>query len=409
MIVRYSIKCSTCEQAHTLRIGMGQEESQTHKFPCRNCAEEIVVRMEIDYSKVAHREICVTNCVPIEEVESAPIVNIEASFLIPAADQGVDQVFPRITQIQAMGKAAKENGSLVNFSEIPRDLLGARPFLRANYSEEWKHLRKAWSLARNGRTKLSERKVAEGSAEYYSNEPLTGLPDWVFRFSSYMSQPGYEQPFTDVMNALRPLYGQSALQDFVPIYGGASQERGTRYFTVMRDFFSAYSEFGQAYLYATRNIRVPEHHTATSVDFEAVRMFYGNTYEHFTSLVDLFAMLNNMLSGRSYDTFQSLTLQEYRKLDKPARFGPFTSNGAFMSICSEADNHLRNASHHGSFVLDTVTQMITYHSGKGGTGPAQQISYSAYLERCVRLFLQILALFRVEALLSRQFGTRTPL
>jgi hypothetical protein len=365
--------------------------------------------MEIDYSKVAHREICVTNCVPIEEVESAPIVNLEASFLIPAADQGVDKVFPRISQIQAMGEAAKENGSLVDFSKVPRSLLGSRPFLRANYSEEWKHLQKAWSLARNDRTKLSERKVTEGSAAYYSNEPLTGLPDWVFRFSSYMSHPGYEQPFTDIMNALRPLYGLSALQDFVPIYEGASQERGTRYFTVMKDFFSAYSEFGQAYLYATKHIPAPEHHTATSVDFDAVRMFYGSTYEHFTSLVDLFAMLNNMLSGHSYDTFQSLTLQEYRRLDKPARFGPFSSNGAFTAICSEADNHLRNASHHGSFVLDAATQVITYRSGKGGTGPEQQIAYSAYLERCVRIFLQTLTLFRVEALLSRQLGTRTPL
>ena len=177
----------------------------------------------------------------------------------------------------------------------------------------------------------------------------------------------------------------------------------------MKGFFSAYSEFGQAYLYATKHIPAPEHHTATSVDFEAVRMFYGSTYEHFTSLVDLFAMLNNMLSGRSHETFQSLTLQEYRRLDKPARFGPFSSNGAFTTICSEADNHLRNASHHGSFVLDAATQVITYRSGKGGTGPEQQIAYSAYLGRCVRIFLQTLTLFRVEALLSRQLGTRTPL
>jgi hypothetical protein len=65
-------------------------------------------------------------------------------------------------------------------------------------------------------------------------------------------------------------------------------------------------------------------------------MFYGNAYEQFTSLAELLAVLNNMLAGRRYDTFQTLTLCKYRKLDRPSRFGPFQENATFMTICEEA-------------------------------------------------------------------------
>jgi predicted RNA-binding Zn-ribbon protein involved in translation (DUF1610 family) len=49
MIVRSSFKCATCGQVHTVRIGMGQETRQTHRFPCVNCGEDMVVALNVDY------------------------------------------------------------------------------------------------------------------------------------------------------------------------------------------------------------------------------------------------------------------------------------------------------------------------------------------------------------------------
>ncbi len=92
MIVRYALKCETCEQPHTVRIGMGLDSSQTHKFPCRGCSEEIVLRMELDHAKHGWRVVCVDNCEPILEIAGAPVVNVDANFLIPADQQGVDMV-----------------------------------------------------------------------------------------------------------------------------------------------------------------------------------------------------------------------------------------------------------------------------------------------------------------------------
>ena len=40
MIVRYSFKCLTCDQPHTVRIGVGNEDYQSHRFPCQGCGED---------------------------------------------------------------------------------------------------------------------------------------------------------------------------------------------------------------------------------------------------------------------------------------------------------------------------------------------------------------------------------
>ena len=49
MIIRDALRCETCGKPHVVRIGMGQEESQQHRFPCRNCGEDIAVTRMVDY------------------------------------------------------------------------------------------------------------------------------------------------------------------------------------------------------------------------------------------------------------------------------------------------------------------------------------------------------------------------
>src|SRR6516162_3475158 len=135
-------------------------------------------------------------------------------------------------------------------------------------------------------------------------------------------------------------------------------------------------------------------------------MFYANSYEHFTHIIEYLAMLNNMLVGRRYDTFQRLTIDQYRKLDRSARFRPFADNIAFMAIC---EAQIRNTSHHGSLVFNQAGQTISYRSGKGGTGPEQSISYADYLVRCVRSFLQTMTLLRIELMVATWLEVRYPI
>jgi hypothetical protein len=178
---------------------------------------------------------------------------------------------------------------------------------------------------------------------------------------------------------------------------------------MMKAFFSAFSEFAQVFFQVLAGVQAPGDHQTTSTDFDAVRMFYGNAYEAFASSVDLLAYLNNLLSGRSFSAFSQLTHAEYLKLDKPGRFNAFSLNAPFMAICEEADNRIRNASHHGSFHFESQSQSITYRAGKGGTGVELQISYREYLVRSTRLFLQSMVLFRIELLMCQATGARKPI
>ena len=332
--------------------------------------------------------MCVENRAPIDEVVGAPVVYVDANFVISPEHQGEDRIFPRFAHMDAMHEAAKRTKPSPLADPVPLTNWNHRPYRPPDYGAEWVMLRKAWSLSRNGKTKLSENQIAAASAEFYPpGHALENLENWIWRFTSLLCTPEYTPLFDDGIDAFEPLRGSPLWDYFNRFYDGDASARGKRYYELMKDFFGGYSEFSQVYFLVVQGMPIRERYHTTSTDFDAVEMFYGKAYEQFTFLIEYLAMLNNMPGGRPYDTFQKLTLTKYRKLDRPQRFGPFETNTAFMAMCAEADNQLRNASHHSSFVFDRSNQMISYRVGKGGTGAEHRISYANYLERCVRLFL----------------------
>lgn len=188
MIVRSSFKCATCGQVHTVRIGMGQETRQTHRFPCVNCGEDMVVALNVDYQAIAHWTEAVENAELADEVPGAPIMNVDANFIVPENERHVDQAFPRLTQLMERSKVAEKYGSLVSLADIPPGMLDQRPYRRPDYAEEWHPLRKAWSR-RRGRDHLARQKLEAASALRYKVDPLHDLLDWLWRFVLFVGQP----------------------------------------------------------------------------------------------------------------------------------------------------------------------------------------------------------------------------
>ncbi len=412
-IIRGAIECDTCGQPHTVRVGMGQEESQVHRFPCRQCKEEIEVHLDVDYKAVEAHIRTGLNSKMIREVAGAPIVNLDANFLVGEAEQAQDGVFPRLSQMrELMRKVIEQHGSeaLELAQELSASQLNSRPYRRPDYAYEWTRLKKAWSLARNGKEKLSQRIVDAAHAEFHSsNDALGGLPDWLWRFSMFASQPAYEQKFRDAMDAIRNI-DQSRLPGLARRYESELvSQRADIYFAAFNEFFAEYGEYAQVFFSVTRGDRPTADKKATSHGFESVKMSYGNLFEGFTSLIELPVLLNNILQGREHDQFAQLTLDEYRRLDKASRCNPLSSNPALLALCEEADNQLRNASHHAGIKFDSDNQTISYRAGKGGTGSEHSMAYAEYLSRCVRLFLQILTVLRMELILCNQLGWSSPI
>jgi len=407
MIIRSSLSCETCGSPHVVRIGMGQEERQSHRFACRGCSEDIVVVLEVDYARLGWRTILEENAAPCEEREDSHIVNLDANFLIPEDQQGVDLAFPRLGQMNKMAKAAP--GGLVDLKNLSPKQLGTRPFRRPDYAGEWKRLKKAWSLHRNGRDKLSRRQIEAASQALYPDDPLTDLPDWIWRLTMGLCQSAYEQRLLDVIDVIRPAFPSEGMALLSRHYDeNMAAPRGGQYFELMKAYFASYSEFAQVQFLLTRGLAIPDDHKASSADFDSVRMFYGNTFEAFADLTDILAFLNNLLTGRRFDMFESLTPKKYYGLDKSSRFNPFALNPAFIRLCEEADNQLRNASHHGKLVFESGDQLIRYRTGKDGTGPEKVLTYTEYLQKCVRIFLQAMILLRAELIICNQFGIRYP-
>lgn len=138
-------------------------------------------------------------------------------------------------------------------------------------------------------------------------------------------------------------------------------------------------------------------------------MFYGNAFEMHAELIDLIAMLNNVIQGRSFDVFESITLEKYLTTDKASRSRAFSEDAALHTVASEFDNRIRNASHHGAMRFDPQTQIITFGTGKGNVGSEVSLTYAEYLAACVRMAMQVLLMLQFELMLSQGAGVRSPL
>src|SRR3984893_8395471 len=171
MIIRSSFKCATCGQVHTLRIGMGHETRQTHRFPCMNCGEDMVVALNVDFQKIAHWTEAVENAEPTAEEAGAPIINVEANFIVPEEERHKDLAFPRLTQLMAMADISEKHGSLISVADIPEGMFGQRPHRRPDYAEEWRLLKKAWSLHRREQDHLAQKKITAASELLYKSDP----------------------------------------------------------------------------------------------------------------------------------------------------------------------------------------------------------------------------------------------
>lgn len=393
MIIRSYFACETCETPHVVRIGLGQEARSSHNFNCSHCDEEIVVDVIADPSNhIAYAEP-VGNCVRIEDHEAidAAIINLDANFLIPRDQKHTDTIFPRIFQMQQMIDVVEKRNS--NTAQNNRNL-GSIPSI--GMQDQWKLLKKSWSLKLNNKDKLSIKRMNECSSRLYPDDDLNSLSDWIFRFCAITGGEDYHLKFQNGMKEISELRGKPEFEKFLDYYQTKRMERERKYFDIFRTFFSNYSEFAQIWYHVSIGVPLEEGAEVGSINFESVKLFYGEAYEAFSSNVDVLACLNNLILGREFSVFANISLTDYLRLDKHSRFKAFELNEPFSNLCLEKDNKLRNASHHGSMVFNPDQQRISFRTGKGSQGELIEISYTDYLEKSVRIFLQIMKLLQIE-------------
>jgi hypothetical protein len=138
------------------------------------CGEDMVVALNVDYQNIAHWTEPVENAEPTPEEPGALIMNVDANFVVPEEERHTDFAFPRLSQLRMMADIAEQHGSLISIADIPKGMFGQRPYRRPDYAEEWRLLKKAWSLHRRGQDHLVQKKIASASDLLYKSEPAAG-------------------------------------------------------------------------------------------------------------------------------------------------------------------------------------------------------------------------------------------
>lgn len=399
MVIREYASCDECGTVHTLRIGIGAEPIQKHLFGCNNCGLEMGITLAMGEGWVFG-----PNAIKSAPCDKAPIVNLHPNFVFNKSDINSEKAFPSLEQGAKMIMAALAARRLAGLSE------DFEPQYLPKITEEWDALRKVWSLTRNDKLELAEERMGKFFATKSHPSPPDSLVDWLFQFAGRLVQPAFETHFEALIEQLEKAEKNDDFERFKVYYSeNMTISHGLRYLELLRSYLSVFSELSQVHLAVSSGIEITNSHAAASSDFDSTSMLYGNCFEAFSSNVAVLALLNNLIAGRRFDEFDRLTLDAYFKLDKGSRFGPFASNSAFCAICAEADNGLRNASHHGGLIFDRPAGQITYRAGKGGQGDKRTISYALYLAKCSKLLIQSMLIFRLEILLAYRFRLRVPL
>jgi hypothetical protein len=87
--------------------------------------------MDVDYEKLITPVTLEKNAELCEEIAGAPIVNLDAAFLIPEEAVGVDMSFFRIEQLHKRIEEAIKQGALINAPS--GEALKFRPFRRPDF------------------------------------------------------------------------------------------------------------------------------------------------------------------------------------------------------------------------------------------------------------------------------------
>lgn len=281
---------------------------------------------------------------------------------------------------------------------------------RARVTEEWDQLRAAWSLHRNGKDALTQKRLASFVPTAGYTDPPETLADWVFQFAASLAQPAYEEHFEGLFNQLMVAKDKADFGRFIQYYGAyLSAGHGRRYFDSFKSYLMSFSELSQVHQLVTSGIAVGDDHVAASTHFDGTRMLYGNLFEAFGENVEFLVCLNNLIEGRNFDQLRNISLAVYRQSDKAGRCKAIADNPVMAALCAEFDNQIRNASHHGGMEFDRPSGVITYCSGKGGQGDTRTMGYASYLARCSTLFCQLLILLRLEILVANEFRVKLPL
>ncbi|HCT3357696.1 hypothetical protein UP00_02030 [Enterobacter asburiae] len=398
MVIGHCIKCLNCDAQFRLRVGVGFDKYQKHYMDCFECFTPIVFSVRADPPRawIEAEE----NCALVEHSECL-VVNFHPNCAFDKNEIHQKLIFPSIELtgliFPHMRKPANERIlSASHLFDIPNapSKWGQLKLIARLISDN--NIKKAQKTAESYmRARQSEINIYEENTYY----PFTAL---VYEFMDWLFYPRINDITSPIIEELNKLKETGALDGFYSFYKEKlRKENQQRYINIMSDYLARRDHFGQLLYYARIYHDNIDDKIISSKNFDIIRSFYGDAYETLTSNMTIIACINNILDGRPFDEFKSMTLNKYiHDVNKEKKTGPFQNNPLFSSFCEDdLESTIRNGSHHASIWHEG--ENIIYRSG--GTGAQREISYTKYIHLCNKLTIKIAALWVIELHLQYLF------
>lgn len=417
MTQRFPVVCDTCLQGIVFRVGIGGEKIQLFSIACPKCKQKIGLELLLNNKPSSFEGIPIKhfmatvkeyiNCHTEDEKDDFIAINLHAELVYPKKYIHDKLILPSTIVSVQMLEHAKNNG-IFDYDNIPIKIGNGPQFMNvfdslsgdAKLSSDWFIIKKAFELSQNNLDELSQKELNK-----YSN--LNSLPksgkyleniicDFLFRYIAPNSK--LYTSIEDEFEKARKL-NDSEVKRLSNYYkNDLKQFHIKNYIEIFDEYFINYKDFNRILL----NNKIELHPESGSesiicpIDFDKIKMYYGNAYEFFTSHIITLVCVNNILQNRKYDEFEHMTFNKYLKdVSKESKAKPLHNNFNLKKFTDILESTIRNASHHKWFYVDeTNIGMLKYRSG--GTGAEQSISYVDYLYKCNEITMRLAVLLLIE-------------
>lgn len=396
-VLRGYAHCEICAENYILRAGVGTEKYQSHTFDCQSCGIPISVIVRANPPS-AHFEPEENVIIDDSEGENAVVLNLHPFFAFDSKEIHNLMAFPSLlygSKIAPYLRLVPQQKDLrINSQDI------ALQFYVPNASNLWSTVKNIFLLeervGQNKRVIKAIEHYEKQRQKYFIETKVSNSKDVAFNFFDSLYYPRFEKlldPAIELIYAIKRDY-QQGFAEFCEFYSNHIKVQHSRqYFSIFSDYFKIYNQLSQMVVHSRIGDEDVDDKIVGSKSFEAVKLYYGQAYESLTSFFVIFACLNNIFVGRSYDQFQSMTLNKYMKdVSKEKKANPFEQTQPFYAFTDGLDSTLRNGSHHASIWRNG--EKVFYRSG--GTGSQREITYSRYLHLCNKLTISLAVLFIIE-------------
>jgi hypothetical protein len=392
-------QCKTCGENYILRVGIGTEKNQLHTFDCNSCSLPVSIIVKTNPPNV-YFEPDENAIIEDKEGENATLLNLHPCFAFDSNEIHNMMAFPSLLYCSKISPYLRvipnNNIQGIQLQDV------ALQFNVPNATNLWTTVKNIFLLQEGGRgtqTKRIQKAVEHYEKQrqkYFVETKVLSATDVAFNFFDSLFYPRFGRllrPALSLIQVIRNNHPQEFAR-FLEFYLSDLREHHLRqYLSVLSDHFKIYDQLSQMVVHARIEDEDVDYKIVGSKSFESVKLYYGQAYESLTSSFVIFACLNNILLGRSYDQFQSMSLNKYIKdVSKEGKANPFKDTQAFYAFADGLDSTLRNGSHHASIWRDG--EQIFYRSG--GTGAQREIPYSRYLHLCNKLTISLAVLFVIE-------------